>query len=402
MNTIRRERELAYLAKARDTRLVKVISGVRRSGKSTLLEQYKTDLMRDGVPERNIIHINFEDLANESLLDYGVLHQYILDRLQGGKNYIFLDEIQNVIGFEKLVDSLFIRESVDLYVTGSNAYFMSGEFATFLTGRYIEVKMYPFSFAEFASAFAGNSRTDLLFEDYLVYGGFPEVTNLIKAGRTEIVNDYLLGIYNTILNKDIVPRFKLTDIKTLENVTKYLLGNVGNVTSPKKIADYLTSHHDKTSYNTVDKYLSALTSGLLFYSVNREDIRGKQLLQTLQKYYAVDVGFRRGMLGVDRGTDRGHVLENVVYFELLRRRNIVTVGKVHGEEVDFVARSIDTGEVTYYQVAYTVREASTLARELAPYAKTTNHYRKILLSTDLGRFDVDGVQHYNVIEWLLS
>lgn len=402
MDTVRRERELAYLTGARDTHLVKVISGVRRSGKSTLLELYKRELLISGVEERNIIHLNFEDLANEALLDYGTLHQYILDRLQDGKNYIFLDEIQNVVAFEKLVDSLFIRRNIDLYITGSNAYFMSGEFATFLTGRYVEVKVYPFSFAEFVSARADTSRTDLLFEEYLTYGGFPEVTNLIKAGQTEVVNDYLLGIYNTVLNKDIVPRFRLGDVTTLEGVTKYLLSNIGSLTSPKKIADYLTSHHNKTSYNTVDKYLSALTAGLLFYSAQREDIKGKQLLQTLHKYYTVDLGFRRSMLTMDEGLDRGHLLENVVYFELLRRRNVVTVGKTDGAEVDFVARHIDTGEKVYYQVAYTMKEQSTLARELAPYTKIDDHYRKVLLSTDTGTFDIDGVQHINVVDWLLA
>jgi predicted AAA+ superfamily ATPase len=402
MEKIERKRELALLKQAKDSNLIKVITGVRRSGKSTLLELFRAELVKSNIPEQNIISINFEDLENEPLANYQNLHQHILDRLQDGKNYVFLDEIQKVNQFEKVVDSLYIRENIDLYITGSNAYFMSGEFATLLTGRYVEVKVYPFSFAEFAKAFPDNNRSDLLFEDYLTYGGFPEVVNLIRAGQTEIVNDYLLGIYNTILNKDIVTRFNITEVSTLTSITRYLLDNVGNITSPKKIADFLTSNNNKTSYNTVNKYLDALVAGLIFYQVDREDIKGKQILQTLQKYYAIDVGLRRAILAADVDVDMGHLLENVVYFELLRRRNIVTVGKTDSEEVDFVAKNIDSNEKTYFQVAYSVKDSATLARELRPFDKIADHNPKILLSTDTHEFSENGIKHLNVIDWLLK
>jgi predicted AAA+ superfamily ATPase len=402
MENIKRQPELEYLLKAKDTRLVKVITGVRRSGKSTLLELLQTELLERGIDRQNIIDINFEDLDNEELTDYKKLHQYILNNLQNGQNYIFLDEVQRVDGFEELINSLFIRQNIDLYITGSNAYFMSGEFATFLTGRYIEIKIYPFSFAEFAAMFPNSNRSDLLFEDYLTYGGFPEVAKLLRAGQREVVNDYISGVYNTILNRDIVPRFKLTDLTTLNNISKYLLDNIGNLTSPKKIADYLTSRHDKTSYNTANKYLGALTSGLLFYAVEREDIKGKQLLQTLQKYYAVDLGLRRAILNADQSSNIGHALENVVYFELLRRRNFVTIGKTEDQEVDFVAKNIDSSEKTYYQVAYTVKENETLARELRPFYKIRNHNQKVLLTTDTHETEIDGIKQINIINWLLD
>jgi predicted AAA+ superfamily ATPase len=279
---------------------------------------------------------------------------------------------------------------------------MSGEFATFLTGRYIEIKIYPFSFAEFVQMFIGNQRTDLLFEDYLTYGGFPEVAKFLRNGQTEIVADYLIGVYNTILNKDIAMRYKLANTFTLEGITKYLLKNIGGLSSPKKISDYLTSNNNKTSYNTVDKYLLALTGGLLFYIVDREDIKGKQFLQTLHKYYTVDLGFRRAILPSDRNTDMGHILENVVYFELLRRRNMVTVGKAESKEVDFVTRNIDSREKVYYQVAYTVKEEMALTRELAPLNKIGDHNQKILLTTDAHETEINGIKVRNVINWLLK
>ncbi|MDR1281464.1 MAG: ATP-binding protein [Opitutaceae bacterium] len=401
MNLIKRNRELEYLKNARDTRLIKVITGVRRSGKSTLLELFRAGLLADGVDEQNIIAINFEDLANEELTDYKKLHRHILAHLRKGKNYIFLDEIQKVAGFEKAVDSLYIRDDTDLYITGSNAWFMSSEFATLLTGRYIEIKIYPLSFAEFVSAFPDRSRTDLLFEDYLNFGGFPEVANLLGSNLKGVINDYLAGIYNTIINKDIRARFAIADIALLNNVSRFLLSTVGSLVSPKKIADFLTSSNNRTSYNTVEKYLSALGAGLIFYGVNREDVRGKQMLRTLQKYYCVDTGLRRAILTSERNTDAGHLLENVVYFELLRRRNSVTVGKTADEEVDFIARNIDTNEKVYYQVAYTVKEAATLQRELRPLDRIGDHNEKIMLSTDPHETEINGIRQRNIINWLL-
>ncbi|MDR3127971.1 MAG: ATP-binding protein [Bifidobacteriaceae bacterium] len=402
MQKIKRQRELDILREAKNTNLIKVITGIRRSGKSTLLELFQNELIKSGISKRNIVSINFEDLDTEELTNYKNLHQHILKNLQKGMNYVFLDEIQMVSNFEKVVDSLYIRKNVDLYITGSNAFFMSGEFATLLTGRYVEIQVYPFSFAEFVSAFPLNERLDELFESYLIYGGFPEVVNLLKENKKKLIIDYLLGVYNTILNKDIAARFNMTNISTLLGIAKYLFDNIGNITSPKKIADFLSSNNNKTSYNTVTKYLNALSVGLIFYSVNRENIKGKQILQTLQKYYAVDMGLRRVILSSDAGFDIGHILENVVYFELLRRRNIVTIGKIDNAEVDFIAKNIDTNEKIYYQVAYSVKDLKTFSREISSFNKISDHYSKVLLTTDNYNFSENGIKHINIINWLLE
>jgi predicted AAA+ superfamily ATPase len=386
----------------KDLNIVKVVTGVRRCGKSTLLEMFRRRLIGDGISETTIISLNFEEMENEALRDKATLHRYITEHLGSGKTYVFLDEIQMVPGFEEVVDSLYVKDGIDLYITGSNAYFLSGELATLLTGRYIEINVFPLSFAEYVSAFDDNSRLDLRFEDYLVYGGFPEVANLLNAGLKTVVNDYMLSIYNTIITKDIVARHRISDITTLNNISRFIIDSVGSLVSPQKISNYLTSQNNKTSRATVDKYLSYLADGLIFYRADRQDIKGKRLLQTQQKYYPVDTGFRRAVLGNSSAAEMGHLLESIVYFELLRRRNFVWVGKQREYEVDFVTRAIDTDETMYYQVAYTAKDANALEREMRSLEAIGDHNRKLLLTTDLHKFDVNGIRHINVIEWLLD
>jgi predicted AAA+ superfamily ATPase len=399
---IKRSDYLNKLQSVKDTDLIKVVTGVRRSGKSTLLEMFRQKLLDENVPAANIISVNFEEMENQPLRDKKLLHAHILKQLGRGKNYVFLDEIQMVPEFEEVVDSLYVKPNIDLYITGSNAYFLSSDLATLLTGRYIEIKVFPLSFAEYVSAFDDKSRLDLRFNDYLVYGGFPEVANLLKAGQKDVVNDYMLGIYNTVITKDIVERNGITDVTTLGSIARFVLDSVGSLISPHKIAGYLTSQNNKTSRTTVDKYLAALVDGLIFYRADRKDIKGKQLLQTQQKYYPVDTGFRRVLLGNSAALEVGHLLESVVYFELLRRRNFVWVGKQKEYEVDFVARNIDTNEVVYYQVAYTAKDENVLSRELRPLKAVNDHNQKFLLTTDVGLYEYSGVKQLNVVDWLLS
>jgi predicted AAA+ superfamily ATPase len=397
-----RQSYLDTLRDYRDTNLIKVLTGVRRCGKSTLLSQFRKQLIDDGVSSKNILSLNFEDLENEWMLNATVLHSYVLEQLGEGKNYVFLDEIQNVPNFEKVVDSLFIRESIDLYITGSNAYFLSSDLATVLSGRYVELPVYPLSFSEYIKAFDNHSRLDILFDSYCNYGGFPEVANLLAADKPLLVNDYLLGIFHTVLNKDVVQRNNISDVSTLNRIARFLLSNIGSLVSAKKIADFLTSNNNKTSYNTVDKYLSSLTGGMIFYCATRWNIKGKLVLQTLQKYFVVDTGLYRALLGTATHEDMGHILENIVYFELLRRRNFVWVGK-HGEsEVDFVVRNIDTDEISYYQVAYSVANKETFEREIAPLRAIKDHWKKTILTLDIHEFSEVGIRLQNIISWLLE
>jgi predicted AAA+ superfamily ATPase len=363
---------------------------------------FRNRLVSDGVPKDNIISINFEEMENKHLRDADALHAYVLEHISKGKNYVFLDEIQAVPRFEEVVDSLYAKKNIDLYITGSNAYFLSSDLATVLSGRYIELNIFPLSFAEYVGAFDDNSRLDLRLEDYLVYGGFPEVTKLLIAGQKDVINDYLLGLYNTVITKDVVERNNVTDITTLNNIARFVLDSVGSLLSPQKIADYLTSQNNKTARATVEKYLTSFAKALIFYRADRKDIKGKQLLQTQQKYYPVDTGLRRTMLGSAETADVGHMLESIVYFELLRRRNFVWVGKQKDLEVDFVTRNMDTDEVVYYQVAYTAKDESVLSRELRPLESVNDHNQKVLLTTDPHEFDKDGIKHVNVVNWLLG
>ena len=351
-----------------------------------------------------IIAINFEDLAYEDLLEYRALYRYVCDRLIPGKrNYIFLDEIQHVEHYEKAVDSLFLKENCDVYITGSNAYFMSGELATLLTGRYVELSMMPLSFREFCSGLSEEKQGLSLnekFNRYISTGSFPYVLKY-DYGEQE-AREYMSGIYNTILLNDIVKRLKIADVNMLEAVTRFLMHNIGNRTSPATIANTMTSNQKKIDPKTVDRYIRGLTDSLLFYEARRYNIKGKQFLTTKNKYYVCDVAMRN-MLVQGRDSDVGHLLENVVYLELRRRFPEVYVGQLGGDhEVDFVA--IKDGNLVYYQVAQTTLDENVLQRELAPLRQIDDNYPKILLTLDevFGEMNYDGIQKTNVLKWMLD
>ncbi len=386
----------------KDKKIIKVVTGVRRCGKSTLLSQFKSEVEKLG--NCNIISINFDDLENEFLCDYHILYQHLKEKISTGQmNYIFLDEIQLVPQFEKVVNSLFLKENVDIYITGSNAYMLSGEIATLLSGRYVEIKMLPFSFAEYARFKRDFLKKEVvadetLYNEYVSVGGFPYAASI--SNDKNLVRDYIRGIYSTIVLKDIIQRKKLSDSDVLEKVCKFTLSNVGNLVSSKKVSDTLTSGGRKTSPATVENCYNALTESYLFYKATRYDIRGKEFLKSLGKYYAVDMGLRFFMLGIRTGDD-GFILENVVYLELLRRGYEVYVGKYNDFEIDFVAKK--GGLTEYYQVALSVREQNTLGRELRSFRLIKDNYPKFLITLDnSNNIDHNGITQIYAVKWLLS
>jgi len=392
---VQRKQYMEKLKKLKDTKIIKVITGIRRCGKSTLLLMFRTYLKECGIEDQQIISINFEDIANEHLLDYRKLHEYVTERLVPGKmTYLFLDEVQNVPQFQKAVDSLFIKDDVDVYLTGSNAQMLSGELATLLSGRYIEISMLPLSFAEYYEMVGGDKRD--AWNRYFRNGGFP-YTAMIED--EDIRRDYLLGIYNTVLLKDVVARKRISDIPLLESVIKFLFDNIGNIVSSKKIADSLTSYGRKTTSVTVENYVEALTSAFILYKANRYDVKGKQYLKSLEKYYLVDIGLRRMLLG-DRHADIGHLLENIVYLELQRRGYSVYIGKVEDKEIDFIA--MIGGDKVYYQVAASILDPATFEREIAPLKKVTDHYPKFIVTMDELPMDEEGIKQVNIIDFLLE
>lgn len=384
----------------RDKQLIKVVTGIRRCGKSTLFELYQEYLRSDGVAPEQIISFNLEDGDYADIEDNKDLYNLVKERLLPDRmNYIFLDEVQRVRDFQKAVDALFIKKNCDVYITGSNAYLLSGELATLLSGRYVEIKMLPLSFKEYVSAFPENSSIDRLYQDYIHNSSFPYT---LEMKRQKDIRQYLVGIMDSIVLKDIVARKRFPDISMLQSVVRFLFDNIGNLCSTKKIADTMTSAGRKISVHTVESYLSALTDSFIFYQVGRYDVKGKQYLKTGDKYYAADIGLRYSALGTKKA-DEGHILENVVYLELLRRGYGVYVGKVGPAEVDFIAIG-DEGE-EYYQVAYTVIDADgkTLERELAPLDAIKDHNPKYLLTMDLGPLvSHNGIKQINVLDWLLK
>ena len=382
----------------KDKQLIKVITGIRRCGKSTLLEIYREYLYRNGINRDQIIFINFEDMDNAHLTNAESLHQYISEQLHPGiMNYIFLDEIQIVEDFPKVVDSLYIRNGVDLYITGSNAYLLSSEIATLLSGRYIEINMLPLSFKEYIS-FVGETDLNRKYTDYLQYSSFPYTLELDKD--SEKIRDYLGGIYNTVILKDIVARNHISDVMMLESVIRFMFDTIGNLLSTKKIADTMTSAGRKISTHTVESYISALINSFILHRAKRYDVKGKQYLKTLDKYYLSDIGLRFYLLG-NKGGDTGHILENVVYLELVRRDYNVYVGKVGLSEVDFIA--MKHGGISYYQVALTVREKETLERELAPLISISDHYPKYLITLDNDPdAEYNGIRQINVLDFLME
>lgn len=401
MERIQREHYLSTLRNFKDKQIIKVITGIRRCGKSTLLELFQDDLKENGVADEQIISINFENADYEELQDRKKLHEYIKSKLvKNKKTYIFLDEIQNVPEFEKTVDSLFIHKDVDLYITGSNAWLLSSELATLLTGRYIEIKMLPLSFKEYLSAFEDKTDIAKKFRNYLEFSSFPQAVELYQANPDNI-NLFLDGIYHTILFKDVMQRKGITDKSVLERVTKYLYDNIGNRTSMKSISDNIEGLEKNNSYNTVSNYVQALIDSFMVYKANRYDIKGKEILKTQEKYYVIDIGLRYHLLGQHSGRDMGHILENIVYLELLRRGYQVYIGKLDDLEIDFIAKN--SKETIYYQVSLTTREESTLNRELNPLQKINDNYPKIILTMDEDLdADFNGIRKINVVDWLLK
>ena len=400
MPLIQREKYLEFLRCHKDQDVIKVVSGVRRCGKSTLFELFKQELLTSGVKANQIISINFEDLEFEPLQEYHALHEYIVERLiLETPMYVFLDEVQHVPQFEKVVGSLFIKPNVDIYITGSNAYFMSSDIATLLTGRYVQVEMLPLSFKEFHSAYSQQNLSDMdIYNLYIEHSSFPR---LVHVEDDESIDEYLESILNTVILKDIVTRLKITDVPLLLDIIKYLLANIGSLINPTKIANTLTSYGRKTDNKTVEKYLQGLKDGLLIYEVNRFDVKGKALLQRNAKYYVVDSAFRKFLLS-RTDSDRGHILENIVYLELIRRGYRVYVGHLQNGEIDFVAKK--PHRLEYYQVSYTVMEDTTLRRELSPLEQLDDNYPKYLLTMDvLHKTDNhNGIEQKNVLDWLLE
>jgi len=404
---IDRPTDVARLLRWRDHDVIKVVTGVRRCGKSSLLALYRDRLRSAGVPDRAIITVNLEDpdqLARTP--DHLSLYRDILGRLAAGTTtYVFIDEVQEVDQFERAVDGLHLRSDIDLYITGSNAHLLSGELATLLSGRYVEIPLLPLSFADYVSARRAGHDDDPavrqalvpgLFADFVRFGAFPYVTRL--QPDLDLVRDYLLGILNTALLKDVIARRRIARADALRDVVAFLLDNVGNLTTPKNISDTLTSAGRRIAPETVTGYLAGLTESYVLYEARRYDIRGKRLLDNTAKYYAVDTGLRTALLG-DRRRDQGHLLENVVYLELRRRFQDVHVGKLGPAEVDFVGETPDGP--TYFQVAQTVADPAVLARELAPLKAVPDHYPRFLLSADPGTAIHDGIRQTNVYDWLL-
>lgn len=396
---INREEYLDELIRWKDKDLIKVVTGIRRCGKSTLFDLFIDYLKMSGVKSNQIIYINLED-ADYDFKDYKELYHFINEKIISENNfYVFLDEVQNVPGFQRAVDSLYIKKNVDVYITGSNAYLLSGELATLLSGRYIEIKMLPLSFKEYISAFDNNNYQQL-FLDYMRNGGMPGNINILKSNVNDL-DKYLDGIFSTIVYKDIMARNNITDKLLLESVIKYIFDSIGSPISIKKISDTLTSKGISTSNHTVENYITALLESFLVYKAERFDVKGKNLLARDYKYYVVDSGLRSYLLGKKADSDMGHILENIVYLELLRRGYKVYVGKVDDLEVDFVAENRDG--LRYYQVALTVRDEKVLERELRSLQKTGDHYPKTLLTLDMDlETDYDGIRKVNVVDWLLS
>ncbi|MDR2713869.1 MAG: ATP-binding protein [Clostridiales bacterium] len=400
MQRIERKEYLDWLIRWKEQQIVKVISGVRRSGKSTLLEIFSNYLLQNGVAASQIIAINFEDADYEHLLNYRFLYDYIKEHILADKmNYIFLDEIQHVEEFEKAVDSLFLRDNCDIYITGSNAYFMSGELATLLSGRYVELRILPLSFKEFCLGFDNDMVKSAIFTQYLAIGSFPYTLRFIQHERK--AKEYLRDIYNTVLLKDVVTRLKISDVTSLESVAKFLFHNIGSKISPTKIANTLKSAGKGIDQKTVDKYIRGLCDSLMFYEAARYNIKGKGFLSTQSKFYCVDIALRN-LLVRGKDSDIGHILENIVFLELKRRGYDVYVGQLDDTEVDFIAMNPDG--ILYYQVSATALEESILNRELTPLRKISDNYPKYLLTLDeiFKTADYDGIKKINILDWLLD
>ena len=388
-----REDYLNKLKRLKDLDVIKVVTGVRRSGKSTLLKQFRDWLYEQGVSGKQIVEINLEDLQFEELEDYHLLNQYVVERLiPGNTTYLFIDEIQNTEHFEKAINSLYLNKDIDIYITGSNSRILSGELSTRLSGRNVEIPILPLSLHEFSLLLAQTPHQS--WERYRTEGGFPYLAYIPQKPERL---DYLEGIYNTVLVKDIVERKKISNLDLFNRVTSYLMDNIGNPVNCTNISNYLTSSKEKTTRQTIQKYLEGLKESFIFYEVRRFDIKGKELLKTNAKYYLSDIGFRQ-LLTRNTRRDAGHIFENLVFLELMRRGYTVTTGIIRGTEIDFVAE--DSGTRFYIQAALTVEDDQTFQREISPLLSVPDNYPKFLVTLDDWTQDVDGIRHINGVEFL--
>lgn len=393
---IERVEYLEKIKKWKDKDVIKVVTGIRRCGKSTLFDLYIEYLKSIGIKEDHIISINLESL-DYTFNNYKELYDYVINLIKDKeKYYVFLDEIQNLSDFQRVVDALYIKKNIDVYITGSNAVLLSGELSTLISGRYIEIKVLPLSFKEYKDYY-NVEGDEKLYLKYINNSSFPYT---LKLENSDEIDEYLESIYNTIIVKDIAARKKITDIGMLKSVTEFLFSSIGSIMSVKKIADTLTSNGRNISVHTVESYLDSLTESYIFNKVSRYDIKGKQHLETKNKYYATDVTMRYAVLG-RKDLDAGHILENIVYLELIRRGYKVYIGKVGEKEIDFVA--VNKEGTVYYQVAYTTRDEKTLDRELSPLMSINDHYPKYILTMDIDpEVDYNGIRKMNVIDWLLK
>lgn len=391
---------LNKLIQFKDKPLIKVITGIRRCGKSTLLDLFEEYLLNTGIKKENIIHMNFEDLTYDEIKDYKDLNKYIKEKvLDNDKKYIILDEIQQVSNWEKAINSFLVTLNCDIYITGSNAYLLSSEISTLLSGRYVEIKMLPLSFKEYLDFNDYNTKENLEkhFNDYLLYGGLPIVSYVHDKSA---IRNILSGVFNTVIIKDVAKRNSIRDITLLENLIRYIAQNIGSPISSRNISNYLNSAGRKTSTETIDNYLKMLENAFIIYKANRFDIKGKMYLKTLEKYYVVDTGIRNELLSFKDG-DYGHMLENLVYLELLRRGYDVSVGKIDNLEVDFIAQNYD--EKIYYQVSASILDENTKKRELNPFDHIPDHYEKVILTMDRTPIkDFNGIKNINIIDFLLQ
>ena len=397
-----RETYLQKLRGLRDQKLIKVVTGIRRSGKSTLLEAFKHELIESGVAKRNTVFLNFEERENIHLTNWTALYDEIIKNIKSDeKYYVFLDEVQLVDDFEKLINSLFRKKNIDLYVTGSNAYLLSSELATLLTGRYIAINVQPYSFLEYTLAYSKEKNTDRLFRQYINTSCFPEAVTLAKRNEN-LVNDYLQSIYETVVIKDIAQRYKLRNLHNLQRVISLVFDSIGSYVSPTNIAATLNKNSNKTiSHNTIIKYLEFLTNSYIIYAAPRYDIKGKELLSTNPKYYLVDLGLKNITTTNKYDADLGRKLENVVYFELLRRGGKIYAGKNNDKEIDFVVQK-PNNEREYYQIAFTVNDEKTFEREISAFRNIRDNYPKFLLTLDFDKTNIEGIRKVNVIDWLLG
>lgn len=391
---IERTEYLNFLKKLKDKNIIKVVTGIRRCGKSTLFELYKKYLLENGVNKDQIISLNFENPKDMIFNDWKELYTYIENKLLPDKmNYIFLDEIQVIPNFEKTVDGLFINKNVDLYITGSNSYMLSGELATYLTGRYMQIHMLPLSFKEYLNHYGGDNELKK-YDTYIQNGGFPYLLNLNED--KDLIRNYLDGIYNTVLMKDVISRNNIKDTMMLESIIKFIFDNIGQLVSTNKISNTLNSNNRKNSVNTVESYLTNLIDSYIIYKISRYDIKGKEFLKTGDKYYVCNLGLRNYFLGGVK--DYGSILENIIFLELKRRGYEIYIGKYDEEEVDFVIKNNDG--IKYIQVALSVRDEDTLKRELTPLKNIKDNYPKYLITLDYDTNDFDGIKQISAIDFL--